>query len=52
MTEFIGEIFSKLFNDNSMLATILVSMVPIMELKGGIPFGMQVVCVLVGVLRL
>lgn len=41
MTEFIGEIFSKLFNDNSMLATILVSMVPIMELKGGIPFGMS-----------
>lgn len=41
MTEFIGELFSKLFNDNALLATILVSMVPIMELKGGIPFGMS-----------
>ena len=41
MTEFIGEIFSKIFNDNVILATIFVSMVPIMELKGGIPFGMS-----------
>ena len=41
MTELIGEIFSKLFNDNVVLATIFVSMVPIMELKGGIPFGMS-----------
>ena len=41
MTELIGEVFSKIFNDNVMLATIFVSMVPIMELKGGIPFGMS-----------
>ena len=41
MTELIGEIFSKIFGDNVILATILVSMVPIMELKGGIPFGMS-----------
>ena len=41
MTELIGEIFSKIFNDNVALATIFVSMVPIMELKGGIPFGMS-----------
>lgn len=41
MTELIGEIFSKIFNDNVVLATIFVSMVPIMELKGGIPFGMS-----------
>ena len=41
MTEFIGELFSKIFNDNVILATIFVSMVPIMELKGGIPFGMS-----------
>jgi uncharacterized membrane protein len=41
MTEFIGELFSKIFNDNVMLATMFVSMVPIMELKGGIPFGMS-----------
>lgn len=41
MTELIGEIFSKIFNDNVILATVLVSMLPIMELKGGIPFGMS-----------
>ena len=41
MTKLIGEIFSKIFNDNVVLATIFVSMVPIMELKGGIPFGMS-----------
>ncbi len=41
MTEFIGEIFSTIFNGNVILATIFVSMVPIMELKGGIPFGMS-----------
>lgn len=41
MTEFIAELFSKIFNDNVVLATIFVSMVPIMELKGGIPFGMS-----------
>lgn len=42
MTEFIGELFSKIFNGNVVLATVLVSMLPIMELKGGIPFGMSV----------
>jgi len=41
MTEIIAEIFNKIFNDNVILATIFVSMVPIMELKGGIPFGMS-----------
>ena len=41
MTELIGEVFSKIFNDNVILATIFVSMIPIMELKGGIPFGMS-----------
>ena len=41
MTEIIAEIFSKIFNDNVVLATMLVSMIPIMELKGGIPFGMS-----------
>ena len=41
MTELIGEIFSTIFNGNVILATIFVSMVPIMELKGGIPFGMS-----------
>lgn len=41
MTELIAEIFSKIFNGNVALATVLVSMLPIMELKGGIPFGMS-----------
>lgn len=41
MTELIGEIFSKIFGANSGLATFFVSMIPIMELKGGIPFGMS-----------
>jgi len=41
MTELIGEIFSTIFNGNVALATVIVSMVPIMELKGGIPFGMS-----------
>ncbi|MBQ3503046.1 MAG: small multi-drug export protein [Clostridia bacterium] len=41
MTELIGEIFSTIFNGNVILATIFVSMVPIMELKGGIPFAMS-----------
>lgn len=41
MTELIGEIFSTIFNGNVALATVFVSMIPIMELKGGIPFGMS-----------
>lgn len=41
MTELIGEIFSNIFNGNVALATVFVSMIPIMELKGGIPFGMS-----------
>lgn len=41
MTEFISELFSNIFGNNVVLATIIVSMVPIMELKGGIPFGMS-----------
>ncbi len=41
MAEIIGEVFSKIFGDNVIWATIIVSMVPIMELKGGIPFGMS-----------
>lgn len=41
MTELIGGIFSTIFNGNVALATVIVSMIPIMELKGGIPFGMS-----------
>ena len=42
MTEFIENIFSTIFGDNVILATILIAMVPIIELKGAIPFSMAV----------
>lgn len=41
MTEFIEQIFSNIFGSNVWLATILISMVPIIELKGAIPFSMS-----------
>lgn len=41
MSEIIGEIFKNIFGDNVILATILISMIPIVELRGGIPFGMS-----------
>lgn len=40
MTEFLQNLFASLFSDNVILATILISMLPIIELRGGIPFGM------------
>lgn len=40
MTEFLQNLFANLFQDNVILATILISMIPIIELRGGIPFGM------------
>lgn len=40
MTEFLQNFFSSVFSDNVILATILISMIPIIELRGGIPFGM------------
>jgi len=40
MTEFLHNLFASLFNDNVILATILISMLPVIELRGGIPFGM------------
>ena len=40
MTEFLQNLFATLFDDNVILATILISMLPIIELRGGIPFGM------------
>ncbi|MBQ9790618.1 MAG: small multi-drug export protein [Clostridia bacterium] len=40
MTEFLHNLFATLFDDNVILATILISMLPIIELRGGIPFGM------------
>ena len=40
MTEFLQNLFGNIFSDNVILATILISMIPIIELRGGIPFGM------------
>ena len=40
MTEFLEALFGSLFADNVVLATILISMLPIIELRVGIPFGM------------
>ena len=39
MTELIHNIFSTIFGDNVILATILIAMVPIIELRGAIPFA-------------
>ena len=41
MTEFIENIFSTLFGNNVVLATILISAIPVIELKGSIPFAMS-----------
>lgn len=41
MSQAIQEIFKNLFNNNVLLATILISMLPIIELRGGIPFAMS-----------
>ena len=42
MADFIGGIFSSVFGNHSIFATILISMFPIIELKGAIPIGMSV----------
>lgn len=36
---FLTDFFAKVFNDNIVLATILISVVPIIELRGAIPFA-------------
>lgn len=41
MIEAIHEVFKSIFGNNVELATILISMIPIIELRGGIPFGMD-----------
>lgn len=41
MTQAIQEFFKNIFGNNVVLATILISMLPIIELRGGIPFGMS-----------
>lgn len=39
MSEFISEIFANIFGNNIILATILIAMVPVIELRGAIPFA-------------
>lgn len=39
MTEFLNNLFANIFGDNVILATILIAMVPIIELRGAIPFA-------------
>lgn len=39
MTEFINELFANIFGNNIILATILIAMIPIIELRGAIPFA-------------
>lgn len=39
MTEWLKELFVAIFGTNSWLATIIISMIPIIELRGAIPFG-------------
>lgn len=39
MTEFLNNLFATVFNDNIILATILISMLPVIELRGAIPFA-------------
>lgn len=36
---FIAEFFARVFNDNVALATVIIAMVPIVELRGAIPFA-------------
>lgn len=39
MTEFLHNLFVTIFNDNVIWATILISMIPVIELRGAIPFA-------------
>ena len=41
MTEFVGQLLASIFGTHSWIATILVSMIPMFELKGAIPIGMS-----------
>lgn len=41
MTEFISDFLANVFDGNAVLATILISIIPLIELKGAIPFGMS-----------
>lgn len=42
MTEWIKELFVTIFGSQSWLATLIISMIPIIELRGAIPFGSAV----------
>lgn len=42
MTEWLKDLFVSIFGTNSWLATIIISMIPIIELRGAIPFGSAV----------
>ena len=39
MSEWIKNLFVTIFGENSWLATMIISMIPIVELRGAIPFG-------------
>ena len=39
MTAWLRSLFVSIFGNNSALATFLISMIPIIELRGAIPFG-------------
>jgi uncharacterized membrane protein len=41
VAEFLGGIFASIFGSHSILATIIIAMVPVIELKGAIPVGMN-----------
>jgi len=41
MTEAIAEFFRNIFGDNVILATIIIAIIPMIELKGAIPFAMS-----------
>lgn len=42
MTEWLKNLFVAIFGNNSALATMIISMIPIIELRGAIPFGSAV----------
>ncbi len=39
MTEFLHNIFASVFNNNVILATILISILPVIEIRGALPFA-------------
>lgn len=41
MVNFLGKIFASIFGTHSSIATVIISMFPLIELKGGIPVGMS-----------